>query len=252
MNIFYAILFFVYGTIFGSFYNVVGDRLANKQSIIKPASHCPKCGHKLTPFELIPIFSYIFQFGKCKKCKCKIPIFHLLFEIFVGFLFMFSYISFGISYELIISLTFLSMLAILIVSDYYYMIILDEILIFFGIVLGIEILLIYGVSTFISGTLNGIICFSVMYLIKIMGDFLFKRESMGGGDIKLLFFFGLILGWENGLLSIFLGSLIGLPVSLLILNIKKTNVIPFGPFLALGAIILYLLHFDFDILLNVL
>lgn len=252
MEIYYAIVLFVFGTIFGSFYNVVGDRVADGKSIIYPPSHCPKCKHRLTPLELVPIFSYLFQGGKCKNCKCKIPLFHPLYEIFVGLLFMFSYISFGFTGDLVIAITFVSMLAIIIVSDYYYMIIPDEILIFFGVTLALEVLLINGIDAFGISLLSGIISFGVMFLIKLFGDFIFKTESMGGGDIKLLFFLGFILGWPQALLSIFLGSIIGLPISLIVLKIKNTNIIPFGPFLALGAIIILLTQFNIEILLNTL
>lgn len=252
MEIYYAIVLFVFGTIFGSFYNVVGDRVADGKSIIYPPSHCPKCKHRLTPLELVPIFSYLFQGGKCKNCKCKIPLFHPLYEIFVGLLFMFSYISFGFTGDFVIALTFVSMLAIIIVSDYYYMIIPDEILIFFGVTLALEVLLINGIDAFGISLLSGIISFGVMFLIKLFGDFIFKTESMGGGDIKLLFFLGFILGWPQALLSIFLGSIIGFPISLIVLKIKNTNIIPFGPFLALGAIIILLTQFNIEILLNAL
>lgn len=252
MELYYRIVLFVFGTIFGSFYNVVGDRIADNKSIVYPPSHCPKCKHRLTPLELIPIFSYLFQLGKCKKCKCKIPLFHPIYEIFVGLLFMLCYISFGFTGEFVIAITFVSMLAIIIVSDYYYMIIPGEILIFFGVVLGLEILLINGIDAFGLSLLSGIISFGVMYLIKLCGDFLFKTESMGGGDIKLLFLLGFVLGWPQALFSIFLGSVIGLPISLIISKIKNTNIIPFGPFLALGAIIVLLTHFNIDILLNML
>ena len=252
MEIYYAIVLFVFGTIFGSFYNVVGDRVADGKSIIYPPSHCPKCKHRLTPLELVPIFSYLFQGGKCKNCKCKIPLFHPLYEIFVGLLFTFSYISFGFTGDLVIAITFVSMLAIIIVSDYYYMIIPDEILIFFGVTLALEVLLINGIDAFGISLLSGIISFGVMFLIKLFGDFIFKTESMGGGDIKLLFFLGFILGWPQALLSIFLGSIIGLPISLIVLKIKNTNIIPFGPFLALGAIIILLTQFNIEILLNAL
>ena len=252
MELYYAIVLFVFGTIFGSFYNVVGDRVADGKSIIYPPSHCPKCKHRLTPLELVPIFSYLFQGGKCKNCKCKILLFHPLYEIFVGLLFMFSYISFGFTGDFVIALTFVSMLAIIIVSDYYYMIIPDEILIFFGVTLALEVLLINGIDAFGISLLSGIISFGVMFLIKLFGDFIFKTESMGGGDIKLLFFLGFILGWPQALLSIFLGSIIGLPISLIVLKIKNTNIIPFGPFLALGAIIILLTQFNIEILLNAL
>ncbi len=252
MHLYYTIVMFVFGTIFGSFYNVVGDRLPDKKSIVTPGSHCPKCNHKLTPIELIPIISYIFQKGKCKKCKTKIPLFHPLFEIFVGLLFAFSYLSFGLSTDLVIALTFVSMLAIIIVSDYYYMIIPDEILIVFGVLLCSEILIFNGFNNLLLSLLNGLIAFAFMFSLKIFGDLLFKRESMGGGDIKLLFFFGLVLSWQMAIFSVFIGSLIGLPVSLLILKLKKTNIIPFGPLLALGAIIILLLHIDFETIKNIL
>ena len=173
MEIYYAIVLFVFGTIFGSFYNVVGDRVADGKSIIYPPSHCPKCKHRLTPLELVPIFSYLFQGGKCKNCKCKIPLFHPLYEIFVGLLFTFSYISFGFTGDLVIAITFVSMLAIIIVSDYYYMIIPDEILIFFGVTLALEVLLINGIDAFGISLLSGIISFGVMFLIKLFGDFIF-------------------------------------------------------------------------------
>ena len=73
MELYYLIVFFIFGLIFGSFYNVVGYRLPNNMSLINPSSHCPKCNHKLGPFELIPVFSYLFQGGKCKNCKIKFP-----------------------------------------------------------------------------------------------------------------------------------------------------------------------------------
>ena len=83
MDLYYLIVFFVFGLIFGSFYNVVGYRLPNNMSLINPPSHCPKCDHRLTPFELIPVFSYLFQGGKCKNCKQKIIYipFHTIYKI---------------------------------------------------------------------------------------------------------------------------------------------------------------------------
>ena len=127
-----------------------------------------------------------------------------------------------------------------------------EILIFFGITLALEMILITGFNSFLINLLNGIIAFVAMFMIKIFGDFIFKKESMGGGDIKLLFFFGFCLGWANALLSIFFGSLAGFPISLVVLKTKKTNIIPFGPFLAIGAAIILLTGFDINSLINVL
>lgn len=252
MELYYSIIMFVFGTIFGSFYNVVGDRLPNNESIIKPGSHCPKCGHFLKPLELIPILSYLFQGGKCKNCKCKIPIIHPIFESFCGIMFLICYKVFGFTGDLLISLTFISMLLIIIISDINYYIIPDEVLIVGGLLLVIETIAFKGFNILFNHLLYGIIAFVVMLLIKLAGDFIFNKESMGGGDIKLMFFFGFILGWEMSLLTIFLGSIIGLPISLIILYKKKTNIIPFGPFLSIAAMIILLTGFNMDSLLKLL
>lgn len=250
MEVAIGIFLFIIGTIFGSFYNVVGYRLPKGESIVFPPSHCPKCNHKLTFFELIPILSYVFQKGKCKKCHQKISLFYPIFEALTGILFVLSYLSYGLSYELIIVLTFISMMIIIVVSDYNYLIIPDSVLIIFGSLLLIEILLINGLNAALLALLDGILAFITMFLLKKLGDFIFKKESMGGGDIKLLFLFGMVLSYPIAILSIFVGSLIGLPIALLILYKKKDHVIPFGPFLAAGATLLLLLNIDINTIIN--
>ena len=252
MEISICIGLFVLGTILGSFYNVVGYRLPKGESIVTPPSHCPKCNHRLEPWELIPIVSFLLQGGKCRSCKASISWYYPVFEAFCGALFVLSYISFGLNLELIIVLTFISMLIIIMVSDYHYMIISDEVLIFFGIAILIEKILINGIKSIPYALLSALIAFVVMFLLKKMGDFIFKQESMGGGDIKLLAIFGLMLGWPNALISIVAGAFIGLPISLLAVNMKKTHIVPFGPFLALGAILVLLTHFDLGTFIQLL
>ena len=243
---------FILGTILGSFYNVVGYRLPKNESIVFPPSHCPKCNHRLEPWELIPIVSFLLQRGKCTKCKEKISWFYPIFEAFCGILFVLSYVSFGLTYELIIVLTFVSMLIIIMVSDYHYMIIPDEVLIFFGIALLIEKAIIHGISTIPYALLSGLIAFTIMFLLKKLGDLIFRQESMGGGDIKLLGIFGIMLGWPNALISIVAGSFIGLPISLVAVNLNKTHIVPFGPFLSLGAIAVLLTHFDINTFMSLM
>ena len=89
-----------------------------------------------------------------------------------------------------------------------------------------------------------------MFLLKLIGDFVFKRESMGGGDIKLMFISGMVLSFPVSVLSIFVGSFIGLPISLFMLKKDSEHIIPFGPFLAAGAILLLLLHVDTQTIIN--
>ena len=126
----YLIIFFIFGSIMGSFYHVLATRRSNGLSIVKPASHCEKCKHELKWYELIPILSYIFQGGKCRKCKTKLPISYLLMEVCTGILFAVCYHVFDTPLEIAISLVFVSSLIIIIISDIEYMIILDEVLIF--------------------------------------------------------------------------------------------------------------------------
>lgn len=252
MDLYYIIIFFVFGTIFGSFFNVVGSRMPNGESIVNPPSHCSECKHKLGFWELFPIVSYVFLGGKCKNCKTKISIIHPIFELFSGIMFALSYKVFGLSMDFLIALTFISALLIVIVSDFNYMIILDEVLLFFGTLLIIEILINNGFMPAVYSIINGGISFAIMLVFKIIGDFIFKRESMGGGDIKLLALFGVMLGWENAIIAIFLGAIIGLPISFVLLIKNKNNVVPFGPFLSFAAMILLLTKFDFISFINFL
>ena len=252
MQLYTFIVMFILGTILGSFYNVVGYRLPKGQSIIYPSSHCPKCNHKLSVLELIPILSFIITKGKCRHCQKKISWFYPIFELITGLLFGILYLVYGLTPEIIIPLTFISMLIIIVISDYHYMIINDSILIVFGILLSLEILLINGINPLISSLINAVFAFLTMYGLKLLGNFLFKKESMGDGDIKLLSTFGLVLGYPMAITSIFIGSMIGFPISLFMLKNNPDHIIPFGPFLAIGATIIIITNLDINALLNLL
>ena len=252
MVLYLFLCFFILGTIFGSFYYVVAYRIPKGESIVSPPSHCPKCNHRLGPLELIPIFSFLLQGGKCKSCKCKISIFYPLFEFVCGLLFGFSFLSYGFSFELIIVLTFISMVMIIVLSDIYYMIISDGVLLFFGICLLIEMFFIHRFHYSLFHFLSGFIAFIIIYLLKLFGDFLFKRESMGGGDIKLMFTYGIMFGWEMSIVSIFLAAIIGLPISLFLLRKSDDHVLPFGPYLGMAALLIVLFKIDIDLVMSLI
>lgn len=252
MELYYIFTFFIFGLLFGSFYNVVGYRLPRGESIVSPPSHCTNCNHRLTPIELIPVISFLIQGGKCKNCKIKISWFYTIFELATACLFAISYMVYGLSLDLLIVLTFISMLLIVIISDYQTMIIPDSLLIFTLILLIIEIFIKDGFNILLSNLLNAIIMFIIMFIIKKIGDLLFKRESMGGGDIKLMFIYGLVLGWPTSCISICLASFIGLPISLMLLKKNNNHEVPFGPFLAISAIIIILCKIDINTIIDIL
>lgn len=236
-----TIIFFIFGLIFGSFFQVVGLRLPKGESIIKPSSHCTNCNKNLKWYELIPIISYIFQGGKCRYCKKHISIKYPLYELLTGVCFALSYIVFGFSKELIIPITLISILIIVIISDIEYMVIPDEVLFIGTITILFEILILQGWSNLFHSFLSGLLGFVLMYLIKIIGDFIFKAESLGGGDIKLFFLLGLVFNFDTMIVIIFLASFFALPYAISIMLMRKDNIVPYGPFISLTAITLVLL-----------
>ena len=246
METLYLIIFFIFGSIMGSFYHVIATRLSKGKSIITPASHCEKCNHQLKWYELIPIISYIIQGGKCRHCKEKLRLSYLLMEICTGILFAVGYHVFGFTLELISSIIFVSSLIIIIISDIEYMIILDEVLIFA--VFGIIIIDIVDVGLYETSlrVLAGLGSFATMYLVKKIGDIMFKQESLGGGDIKLMFLIELVIGYPMAICNIFFATFIAFPIALSLLIFKKDNIIPFGPFLSMSGIILYIWGLTFS------
>ena len=173
-------------------------------------------------------------------------------EIFTGVLFALSYFTFGFSYELYIALGIVALLIIIAVSDISYYIIPDELLVFFIGYFLIILTLSNGVMNTFVNILSGLIMFLIMYTIMLLGNFLFKKESLGGGDIKLMFVIGLVLSPLPSLFVIFLGSVLALPISLIILVRKKTKLIPFGPFLIIAFLLIYLTKIDTSTILNFL
>ena len=256
LETFNCIMIFIIGLVFGSFYNVVGYRLPNNMSIAFPASHCTNCNHKLKFYELIPVISYIFLRGKCMKCKERISIFYPFFELLTGVLFLLSYLSFGFNLKFIISITFISILIIVSISDIKYYIIPDEVLIIGSVILIIEFIIntiTNGLTLYegiISHILNGLGAFAILYLFKCLGDLMFKKESLGGGDIKLLFLIGMVLGFDMSIVTIFIASFIALPLSIISLMRNDNNVLAFGPYLSVAATLILLSHLNIDMILQ--
>lgn len=252
METYIYIMIFIFGSVMGSFLNVLAVRLSNNESILWPGSHCHNCNHRLRWYELIPVVSYLIQKGRSRCCHTIIPISYLIIEIVTGVLYMVSYHSFGFSYDFIISLIFISSLIVIIVSDIEYMIILDEIIAISSILIILLELVFYGLDYTVYKILAGIFAFITMYVIKLIGDRLFKRESMGGGDIKLMFLFGIVLGYPLAICDIFLATFIAFPVAIFILFSRRDNLIPFGPFLAMGAILIHISKVNIDGIINFL
>ena len=245
------IFMFILGSVIGSFICVYVNRSINKESIIKPRSHCDMCGKPLKPYDMIPIVSFIVLKGKCRYCHKKIDRWAFFSELILGLLFVISYHIYGLSANMFIGLTLSCILLSISISDFKYMEVLDT-----TISIGIILLIIFvyfrgGIGEWYSSFLQGVFGFVLMFLIKTFGDLVFKRESLGGGDIKFAFLMGYVLPFQEFLIALILGSTLALPYAFYITNKKVSNgELPFGPFLALGLLIVFLFQNDIIILIS--
>jgi len=243
------VLMFIIGAIFGSFYLVLGTRLPLKENIFTGRSRCDHCKTELKWYELIPIFSFLFLKGKCRTCKKKISTEHLVVEIITGLLFLIGFIYYGYSYDYLLYLILISVTVTVFVSDFKYMIILDSTWIIGTILILIITYLKVGLEGLYLSALSGIGLFLVMLLIKLIGDVLFKKESLGGGDIKLSLLIGSVIGFRLGLISLIFASFLALPYALMQLYLTKKNELPYGPFLISSAVIIFMFIEKFQNLL---
>ena len=230
------ILIFLTGLILGSFYNVVGLRIPEKESIIVPRSACPSCGQPLSPFEMVPVLSYLALKGKCGTCQSGISPLYPIMELVTGILFVSAPMLLGWGMELLVAWALISLLVIIFVSDNVYMLIPNKILLFFAVfmfLLRIFIPLDPWWDMF-AGAAAG---FVIPFFIAII-----SKGGIGGGDIKLFSLIGLVMGVKGVLLSFMFSTLLGAVfggIGLAAGLVKKGEPIPFGPFIAMGALAAY-------------
>ncbi len=236
MEILILIFIGVTGLLFGSFFCCIGYRIPNKISIIKPGSFCPHCKKPLKWYMNIPIFSFILLKGKCAYCKKKINYIYPACELATSMLFLGAYAYFGLSTEFYIAVVISSALIVTSVSDFIYFYISDRVVLISIVALIITLYISYGLNETFYAILSGIGMFLIMSVIKLTGDKVFKKESMGGGDLKLMGVVGISLGFMYSFFVLFFASVFGLLFSLF-LNKKNNGIIPFGPFLLIGALL---------------
>ncbi len=263
------IFIFILGLFMGSFFGVVVDRSQNKKSIIKGRSQCDFCKKELSFFDLIPVFSFIFLRGKCRYCKTKLSFFYPAIEVLTGVVFALSYIflnsqfspteiSIGtiLNFQLIYYLFIFSTLIILFFQDLKYGILSDK-LIALSVLVSLFYLFLFQRQEFVSHLLVATVSFAFFVLISLAFYVLTKKQGMGGGDIKISFLLGLILGFPNVIICFYLAFLTGAVASIILVLWRKKDYLkdslPFGPFL-IGATIISLFwgNYIYSLALNLL
>jgi leader peptidase (prepilin peptidase)/N-methyltransferase len=225
---------FMFGTIVGSFANVCIHRLPWRQSLVTPGSHCPFCQQPIRPWHNIPVLSYLWLGGRCAYCHVTISWRYPLVELLCGLLYVFLYHHFGCTVEGVIFMLLATALLIISFIDLAYKIVPDAITL-----PGILVGLFASLALTSVGIINGILglCLGGGLFLLIA---LASQGGMGGGDIKLIAMIGAFLGWQAVLVTILFSALLGALVGISLILLKKKgrkDPVPFGPFLAIGALI---------------
>jgi leader peptidase (prepilin peptidase) / N-methyltransferase len=233
----------VLGAILGSFANVCIARLPEAQSVVRPRSRCPHCLVPIRYYDNIPVLSYIVLRGKCRNCRAHISLQYPFIEILVAVLFL---LNAWIFHENLVKCLFCDTLALYLVIisaiDFHLRIIPDELslsLLALGLCAAVVNPFLPGppLHRLLESFLAALTGFLFSYALAWAGDKIFRKESFGGGDIKLITAFGAVLGWTGLVGSLFIGSLLGALIGgflILIGRKKRHDYIPFGPFLAIG------------------
>ena len=227
-------LVFLLGICIGSFLNVCIWRIPQGKSIVLPGSQCGACGKKLKAFDLVPVLSYFYLRGRCRWCGVHFSWQYPLIEFITGVLFVLIWLKHGSSGAALSGWVLVALLVTISAIDFYHLIIPNG-LILAGLGLGVPLLLIQSGESLKLGVFSMLAAGLFMLIIALI-----SRGGMGGGDIKLAALLGLYLGPQNAGVALFLAFMIGGIVALFLLAARikgRKDAIPFGPYLALGAII---------------
>ena len=250
------IIVFIFGSIVGSFLNVCIHSMPQGESVVWPRSHCPKCKKRIPGYDNIPFLSFILLKGRCRFCKEKISLRYPLVELITAILLVLLYSRWGLTYNFFFYMVLVWGLIIATFVDIKHRIIPDEVSIG-GLIIGFILSTVRGISLtplhfsfkplvdsllgiligggiiYLSGFLFDLVYFKLLKKPPIQGE----TESMGWGDIKLLAMIGAFLGWERAVLTFFIAPFLGVVAGIFILVTKKDHTIPYGPFLALAALL---------------
>lgn len=246
MIIYFAI--FIFGLIIGSFLNVCIYRIPREESIATPPSHCPDCGNRLKPIDLIPLISYLIYHGKCRYCGLKISPRYFLVELLTGIVSVAILDKYGLTVDFVAFLFLSYILIAVFFIDLDYQIIPNE-LVIVGLIGG-AILFVYNLflpfQIFADvhwwNPLLGLVSGSgFLFCVTLLGAALYKGDDvMGMGDVKLFAPIGLFLGWRMTLLALFISVVLGGMSSIILILLGKANrksMIPFGPFIVSAVFI---------------
>lgn len=245
LHTYFAVLAFIFGAMVGSFLNVCICRMPKEESIVSPPSHCPLCKYQIRWYDNIPLLSYLILRGKCRGCGTRISVQYPLVELLNGILTLALFLHFDPllsstrTFVFFALFLFSSSLVVITFIDLEHQIIPDEITLP-GIVIGFLCSFYLPWQGWMNSLFGILLGGGSLLLVAYGYQWLTGKEGMGGGDIKLLAMMGAFLGWKAVPFIIFSSSLIGSLMGISLMLIKKKDsklAIPFGPYLAFGALL---------------
>jgi leader peptidase (prepilin peptidase)/N-methyltransferase len=227
----------LFGAMFGSFLNVCIVRLPLDQSIVHPPSHCPRCGAGIAWYDNVPVLSWLLLRGRCRRCGEPISFQYPLVEVATALLWAAAAWCYGLTLTALSAAAFGTILLGIAVTDARHYLIPDEYT-WGGLVIGLALAFRGGVAGFLAGLLGAALGFGLLWFIAWAGERAFRKEAMGGGDIKMMTMVGAFVGWKGVLLTLFGGALLGTIVFVPI-TLRKRRLVPFGVFLAVAAAVTF-------------
>lgn len=235
----FGILVFLFGSIVGSFLNVCIVRLPRDESILRPGSRCPACHTPVRWHDNVPLLGWLWLRGRCRACQATISWRYPLVEGLTGLLFVAVLAERGLGGPALLGCVFVAALVVVTFIDLDHQIIPDEISLP-GILVGLGAALAGWGPSILDSLLGVVLGGGILWGVAAGYEWLRGEEGMGGGDIKLLAMIGAFLGWQAVFVTLLLGSLTGAVVGgarILLARAGSADPIPFGPFLAFGALI---------------
>ncbi len=249
-EIFNQVVVFIFGSIVGSFLNVCIVRLPLEKSVVFPRSHCVNCKKPIPWYDNIPFISYLILLGRCRSCRKKISPRYLLIELLTAVTFLSFYKYYGFNGLLVSYLIMTCGFIVATFVDLEHRIIPDEVSVggmFVGLLLSLLIPELHGLPrggglfpyflSFWRSILGVLIGGGSIYAMGLLGELIFKKEAMGGGDVKLMAMVGAFLGWKYALLAFFIAPFFGAVYGIIEKIRTKDSTIAYGPFLVLGSLI---------------
>ncbi|HEX5724922.1 MAG TPA: prepilin peptidase [Longimicrobiaceae bacterium] len=226
----YAVLV---GASAGSFLNVCIYRWPAGESVVSPPSRCPACGAAIRWYDNVPVLGWLWLRGRCRACRAPISVQYPLIELTTASLWLAAVLRHGLSWQALASAVFFTLLLGIALTDARCYIIPDEFTLG-GLVIGLALSLAPGGIAPLWSLLGAALGFGLLWVVAVLGEWLFRKPAMGGGDIKMMAMVGAFLGPAGVVLTLFLGALFG---SLIFgpISLKTGKLVPFGIFLALGA-----------------